>query len=344
MKKSLAVLAIRVVTLSLSALVAACGGGGGGGTSGVTPTPTPNTPPPATSTGPKAEIYDYVNQFRVNGGFGALTPDGRVEAAAQAHANYVTTNFYTGGVPDPILFTLTASGVPYAHVEEAARAGFTGVTQDDRLRAAGYQPTTSQEVSGSQYGATVGAEPNMKVCVDDLMGTVFHRAGLLDTALEAIGVGIGASVKDANGFLLRGCVLNLASQAAPRTLPAGWIGIIPYAGQTGIATKMAAEVPDPTPAIAVEGYPVSLQVPSGYTLTVDVFTVGEAAGSQLQGTILTRAQNTLLRANEAYFVPNGALHTNTAYTVTFAGDAVPTQAGLSAFAVSKTWTFTTGAK
>lgn len=345
MKKSIATLASRVLTLTLATLLASCGGGGGAGITAVDMTPTvPNPPTPAAMTGPKAEIYGYVNQIRLNGGFGALTADGRVEAAAQAHADYTTTNFYTSGVPDPILHTPTSTGSPYAHVEESTWPGFTGVSPDDRLRAAGYQPLTSTEVSGSIYGTSVGAEPDIKSCVDGLIGTVFHRAALLDTSLDAFGLGVGNAVKDANGYLLRACVFNLASQSGARSLPTGWVGIVPYAGQTGVATKMSNEVPDPTPSIAVEGYPVSLQVPSGYTVSVNLFTLRESAGPQLEGVVLTRTQTNYLRANEAYFVPNGALRTNTAYTATFTGNANSTQTGLSGFPVSETWTFTTGAQ
>lgn len=331
-----------LAALSVATLVAACGGGGGAPNVGTTPAP--SAPLPATQTGAKGEMYDYINQFRMNGGFGALAADGRLEAAAQAHADYLMTHFYKNGVPDPILFTLNSAGIPHAHFEESTRAGFTGAVPNDRLRAAGYQPMTSLEVSASQFGASVGAEPSMKACVDTFMNTVFHRAGLLDTATDNIGIGIGAAVRDSNGFVLRNCVLNLASQSAPRTLPAQWIGVVPYASQTGVATKMLTEVPDPAPTIAIEGYPVSLQIPSAYTLNVESFTLAESNGQQVSVVIVTRVQSILLRANEAYLVPNGALRANTTYTATFSGTAAPTVAGQTAWSVNKTWSFTTGAQ
>ncbi|MBC5767647.1 Ig-like domain-containing protein [Ramlibacter albus] len=347
MKKRQFMSVVFATILSAVAFLTACGGGGGGGggtTDVTTSTPTTTTPVPATQTGPKAAMYQYIDSFRANGGFGSLTSDGRVENAAQAHSNYLTTNFYANGVPDPILFTLTSAGLPFAHYEEATRPGFTGAVPDDRLRAAGYVPTRSSEVSGSQFGAAAGADPDTKGCVDQLIGTVFHRAALLDTTMDSIGVGIGSAVRDGNGFLLRNCVINLASQSAVRVLPSGWIGITPYAGQIGIATKMSPEVPDPTPTIAVEGYPISIQIAPEFSLAVDTFSVSDGSGSQVPGLVVTRAQSTLLRANEAYFVPNGALRPNTTYTVSFAGRASPVQGAAGAWVPIKTWTFTTGAQ
>lgn len=295
---------------------------------------------PGTCPTDKGSVYATLNQARDGGGFGALTIDGRVEAAAQAHADFLGSHYLIG---EAVLSTLSPTGGAFAHWETAGFAGFTGATSSDRIKAAGFPPVYATEVVTSQYAIQPATEPDMVQCVSVFIASVFHRASLFDTAVTAVGIGHGPAARDANGNFGRFCVIDLAAEGATRTMPVGWSGVYPYPGQTVVATAMLApEVPDPVPAYAVKGMPISLQVPSWYNLSVTSFAVTDAAGRPVDGTLLTRSQTIYLRTNEAYFVPNGALQKNTTYNVSFTGVATGTQVGQANFAVNRSWSFTTG--
>lgn len=129
----------KLSTLVSVALLVACGGGGGGGTASTptpnpTPTPTP-TPTPVVVTSnivtsvstptyaPVSEelaAFNLLNAERLRCGFGLLAQNPALDTAARGHADWLLINNYTG------------------HYQIAGTTGFTGLTPDDRLVAAGY--------------------------------------------------------------------------------------------------------------------------------------------------------------------------------------------------------------
>ena len=129
--------------LAMAAALTACGGGGGSTTPTAVTTPvvTPVVAPvaavptftlasPPTSTyavgSAEKKMFDQLNQIRIGGGFGALQQSTQIDQAAKAHADYVITNYFVGGVGSPELFKLQTNGVLGAHVELTGAAGFSG--------------------------------------------------------------------------------------------------------------------------------------------------------------------------------------------------------------------------
>jgi len=284
----------------------------------------------------RSALVEWLNHLRVGGGFGALQLSSRVNQAAQAHADYLVAHHFSNGVRDPYLSTLQPNGWSGAHVEYPTRLGFTGELPATRIAAAGYStPVASSEVVGTIFGLTPGIDPDMLECMSGLINTVFHRAALLDTTMQDVGIGVSTTpVVDANGYAGRTCVVDFASTATSPPLPAGWTGIYPFDGQTAVPLKMALEDPDPAPSVAVKGSPISLQTAAGQTLAVSSFILRDDLGAIVDTVMVTGGG--YLRTNEAYLVPVGALRASAIYTVQFVGTS-------DGAAISRIWRFTTAA-
>ena len=342
--------------MALAALVAGLSACGGGGSEPATPNPVSGSPalsspvtaspaPPAPTSTPSSTyatgsaekaMFEKLNLIRISGGFGGITQSPLIDLAAKAHAIYISINYLSNGSVLPQAQTIQADGTLTPHTETIGATGFTGSRVVNRVMATGYSQVTVGEVIGLPYSTFQSLKTDTSTCLDGLIGTVFHRATLLDTAVQEVGIGFGPESLRADGaYGVKPCVLDLGSQYAARALPQGWIGIYPFDGQRDVAARMVVlEVPDPVPGVPVKGMPISFQTATGQTLVVNTFTLQDAAGSIVAGTLLTRAQSIYLRPNEAYFVPTGALMPKTNYTVSFKG----TSSGLP---VSKARSFTT---
>lgn len=344
--------------LATAVFLTACGGGGGG-SAPVATTSTPTTPvvtpavtpvvapvvaagytlanPPTSSyTAGSAQraMFNSLNQVRLGGGFGALEQDLRLDQAASAHADYVITNYFPGGIGVPSFSTIQPDGWITAHTETAGTTGFTGSRPVNRIIAAGYSPINSGENLDVIVGKNVGEEPDMTVCMSNLLNTVFHRAALLDTTYLNIGFGISKPTIAPNGFILRACVLDFGAKEIAPVLAQSWVGFYPFDGQTGVPVTMKSEVPDPLPSAPIKGGPIGIQTASLQNLTVNNFTLRDASGQVVNAKVVTRADTTYMRTNEAYLVPIGSLIVNSTYFVTFTGTSNGT-------IVNKNWSFKT---
>lgn len=281
----------------------------------------------------KATMIDALNAARRSAGVTEVSAHPALAAGAQGHAAYSLVHYYANGVQNPIMFTYDAQGRMMAHTEVPGLPGFVGETPADR--AIGYGPMVG-EVAGALFGPRAHTEPDVPSCMASLVGTVFHRAALLNPRNQHIGVGVSDFVFDYVNHKLRVCVINTGVQTEP-TLPADWVATYPGPGLTGVPTTMSPEAPDPAPGFT-KGYPVSVQVQPGMTLTVTSFRLTASNGVDLPTVLVTGHSSPYLDKAEAYLVPKEALSRNALYTVSFVGSAV---GAAGSVAINRQWTFAT---
>ncbi len=350
----------RALAAFSCAAIVACGGGGGGG-GGALPVPTstpagntgaPADPPPATTAtpsdgvqpstlvtsvapdtyGPGSEgrqALELLNAERGRCGFGLVAQNAKLDAAAQAHADWQILNNQL------------------SHTEAAGTTGFTGVTPLDRVSAAGY-------VAGG-----VGEEISSLFYTGSIVGTgVFGVRALL--ALPYHQLGMLSGYRDV-GIALRGSdQLGTTASRGPRTVQQFNLGFTPTAGRqepasdqvltypcegtTGVFYEITNETPNPVPGRDLRASPlgpgVVVAVRSGQTLSVSSATMTTLSGRTPVALRppLTKGSdpNAVLAAHQAVLIPDASLMPNTSYTVNVAGtnDGAPFE---------KAFNFTTGA-
>lgn len=260
-------------------------------------------------------------------GLPALALNAQLETAARGHANYLTINI---------------NNVPSGHFQDANYPnGFTGYSPSDRIKSAGYVSVPDNNGSTSLSTGEVVARGSFhgEDAVDSLIQAIYHRAVIFGTAFDEQGAGIGQGSEG-------GTVINFGSRKFPQpTAPAGWVGIYPYDGQTGIAVDFYSreESPNPVPLnlnVNRVGYPVSLHLDDARMLSVTSFTLAPVGGSPLPVKLLSSTlpdvtlRDPELRASVAAIVPLDVLAYGTTYKANFSGSA-------DGVRFTKTWRFTT---
>lgn len=336
-----------IIASAVAVLLAACGGGGSSPSSAPAAT-TPTTPVATTPTVTPANLqltvpamtyaassqeYAFVtalNDFRKQVGLGLLAQNDKLDLSAQNHLQYVLTNDINNGGTVDMTKTDPSTGLSMFHIEQAGKAGFTGVQPSDRSKAAGYPAGASEQLSfaGGKGGV---------VAFQALAGTVYHRAGLMFQGARDIGVAAG---KDQSQTF----VMEFAS-VTPQSNASDFVGVYPADQQTGVGLHATAEAPNPFPELSTSntdvptktGYPVTVESKEGTTLEVVTFTLTETGASMpLDSRIITQVNdpNHALAANFAFLVANAALKPNTVYRVAFTGR-------VNNVLVTKAWSFTT---
>jgi len=105
---------------------------------------------------------NYVNSVRVKSGMSRLNYNSNLALAAKRHAVYLATNREFG------------------HYETKGASNFFGVAPWDRVLKAGFGVRAVVE-DISFY------EPSFRASINKLLGTVYHRLGLLDERIDSIG-------------------------------------------------------------------------------------------------------------------------------------------------------------
>lgn len=352
---------LSLIGVTLSVLLAACGGGGGdsapstgGGTPvGTTPTnpttPGTTTPPPAVTPppvsvtpadlqttvaaptyaagSPELVFFNGLNDFRAKLGLGLLAQNTKLDAANQNHVKYLMTNKDVDfSAVDP------KTGRPFFHLEDAARPGFTGVTELDRANYMQYGGTYVGE-SGA-YGRGLGAG----VALADLIATVYHRAGLMYQFPRDIGLAVANDQ-------FQTVVMTFGYTTKGQKNASDYFGAYPADKQTNVPRVAYMETPNPMPEVAYADYgtktsfPINVVSATDTTLTVNSFTVTEAGQtSPLEVRLLTKATdpNNMLTGNAAYIIGKAPFKANTTYNVRFDG-------AINGVNKVQTWSFTTGA-
>lgn len=263
----------------------------------------------ATTADHETAALRQANLRRTQIGLPALTQNAQIAAAALGHSAYLAANNLTG------------------HYQSASQypAGFTGTTAGDRLDAAGYHWRLYDEVIS--FGPTTGTTG-----VENLIEAIYHRFGLFDPGADEAGAGVVSN----HPYYGKVLTINLGNQQVPATgSPAGWVGMYPYDGQTGVQIDFFSdtETPDPVADANRVGYPVSFHIGYGKRLTVDAFTLATAAGASVPVTLLSAATDSHTPTNAAAIVPLSVLTPGQAYRASFSGssDGAP---------IAESWQFT----
>jgi uncharacterized protein YkwD len=255
---------------------------------------------------PAQRAADRINFYRQLAGVPLLQLHSALLVAAQSHAAYDLLNH-----SDPSAWTAGPHG------EVAGKPGFSGESSGARAIAAGYPWAAGWEVIDYYDDPTRG--------VDDLMNSVFHRAGILAWSHQYMGYGHGHSASEAVDVIDFG-------RGPAEPISATGVLVFPADGQTDIPLYGASETPDPLPPEGRYpiGYPITVQPAFGTALVVEL-----AALHSANDTPLRLYPNPVGCGTSCYaLLPIDPLQRSTTYSAHVRGtvDDVP---------FDKTWSFTT---
>ncbi len=261
-------------------------------------------PPPTVQ---QQSVLQVINALRRAAGHPPFSLNPSLNAAAQAHSNYVLVN-----------------RSELAHEEQPGKPGFTGAEPQARATAFGYDAPLSEDISEGYFSATGSA-------VSDLFDAPYHRLPFLTPGAGEIGVGVAGQTRSNLILTLDFGVGN-----------AQGVVISPYDGQLHVPTSWKdEEFPDPLRihpgAKRVAGYVIlfawvtlerqRIKV-TGATLTTER---GEAVSIHLN-----TPDNDPFLTEAALIIPQKPLRPNTKYEVHVTASTV------SGTDISRRWTFTTG--
>lgn len=329
----------KVLSLTLSFTLASCGGGSTGGGADTPPAPVEkilsstivsqtvlSNYAPGT---PARDAFDYLNVQRVACGFGSLDQSVLIDAAAQAHSNYLKINNLVTG-----------------HYEDKTRFpnGFTGVNSQTRIMSAGYSTAdgAGSEVIGFSappyFGTSIGRAEIM-----NLFLAPYHGNGMLQGDRD---VGIGF-----NPDTLEMIVDFAFSNARPKQLlRSDVVATYPCNGTTGVLSKSYADE-NPTPITGRNlqtnpiGHPIYLKVRDGQILNLSSFDLRKVGSSSSTTTVLVNKGNAnanlILDNSSVIIIPTTPLDPNTTYS--FAANGTNTTADGKSQPLNVNFTFSTGA-
>ena len=209
------------------------------------------------------------NWYRTSAGLPAFDGADLINKAAVAHANYLQMNKRAQCYPVT------------PHSEEMMCAGFTGVSVEDRLTAAGYKYVASNEVINQ---GPLDAE----AAVDSWLWTVYHRLPFLDYKLTE--TGFGAS----NQWVMDFGQPVGAKPTAPTTFM-----VFPVPGQRNVPVDFAGFTESPVPPAPGGGKePWPDGVSSGTVISIHFPTLG---GTVTEHKLYSTAGGTCVAVEHTYF-------------------------------------------
>jgi hypothetical protein len=319
-----------VAACALALGLVACGGGGGG------PATVASYVPGSAELG----AFTVLQAARTSCGFGAVTRDTRLDAAALAHAKYlVDLSFATG--------THALS-----HTETLGVAGFTGLSLGARASHQGYNYGALAEIleATSWDYATQQIFPSMEergaTSMHNLLNTVYHLSGAM---YEGSDVGMGAymDTKKITSTTWReeyrfGSLIGYLQTSSPIILGAGQVVTYPCDKTINVPTSFApaTESPNPFPSYTsstqLVGPPIYIKVDDGQVLNNVTGAVSQnGVNANLQFLTASNDPNSELLANEAFVIPTSQLIANSTYQVTLSGK-------VGAFPFVRNFSFSTG--
>jgi uncharacterized protein YkwD len=331
--------------IALTATLTACGGGGSGGGTGGTTGPSYQAPvtsvPAPTYTGTDSPaISTQITTLRQDAGAGLLAQSAALDTAATSHASFLVDN----NLLTSAYLNVTHGGIMGGHYEDATLPGSTGADPQTRATAAGYSGTVTELLS---FGAASGAD-----CIASISNSVYHLIDLLSSNMD---IGLDFNAGNGNGTV---CVIELGTASTtlgqlPTTAPV----IYPGDTQTGIPPTFynQAEVPVPASSLQTAGHPVAVSLYTqtnptlaGSDIVIHGFALSTSSGGTALGAMILAengvtsdgptltADANLTQGGYVVLVPTTPLTANTTYYVSF-------NATVKGTAVTKTWSFTTGA-
>ncbi len=282
------------------------------------------------------EAQRILNYVRQQLSLPAAGFDAALQAAAQAHAQYFVQN--------PGLYTASVS----MHSEpDPQAAGYTGNLPQDRDGA------FSAVAGGGEVMVT--GDPSGPYSLEGLFNTTFHRFGLLDPTLTAIGAGLSQSPASD----LQGQSAYVVDMDAGFDQATSLSWEFPWNGETSVPISFMGEDPDPlagiagaakTQSVPEAGYPVSLSFDPGQVQSVAVTQATLSQGATAVPSYLVDSQ-TYQDQNATYpgetmgtsvaLFPQQPLQYETTYAASMSGTITLTGGRTQPF--QDTWSFTTGA-
>lgn len=269
-----------------------------------------------TATDAQRLAFARVNRWRRGMGLSPLNQNAQLQAAAQAHSDFMASN------PQ-------ASCWPGGHDENPACPGFTGAGPAARVTAAGYRPSASSEV--------IDFDDDPEQSIDTWMWSVYHRVPFTTgTYLEA-----GWATATGRGATRNTMELGraLTAQAIPPARPA----VFPLPGQDGVPIAFFGQRESPTPpppnthawSEAASGPVVTVTFPTtAFTVTAHRLYDGDCA--EVAHSYFDAQSDRQLNARSAavYLYADRQLARATVYTVSMEGTSggAPWQ---------RTWSFRT---
>ena len=258
-------------------------------------------PPAAESPASESAALERINQYRASAGVPPMAVHPALMEAAAGHVRYYEAN---QGAE-----SLAGMGL---HEQDPAAPGFTGVSMNERARAAGYEGGTVTENAG--FG-------RLDAAVEWYMDTVNHRLPLIHPS--ALDVGIAQSAGAGFGII----DVGLRRDSLDVELPA----VYPPPGATDVPTTWdGAETPDPAPGVPRPlGYPITAAFARYQQVDWVATELRNAAGTPLE---LSSPRTDWMRATA--IIPHQPLSPGQTYTVR-------TEATVDGVTVTRAWSFTT---
>lgn len=197
----------------------------------------------------QADMLQTLNDHRASVGAPTIAADGRVNGAAQNHANYSSANGYMG------------------HYETAGLPYYTGYSARDRLIATGWTTSFVSEVATGGASGVAG--------VNQLWDAPYHRLGMMHP--NSVSTGWGYSTLGSRGSTVGDFVYDFSQH------PVSFVRS-PSAGQVGIPTSWSGnESPNPLPAgtSGPVGYPIMVVYSAAQSVTMRAAEVVAPGGVRL---------------------------------------------------------------
>jgi uncharacterized protein YkwD len=353
---ALKTIAWLVPAIALTATLTGCGGGGGGGAGtggntggGSTPSyqaPVASVPAPTYTAADSLAAASGVNAARSGSGAGLLAQNAALDTAATSHASFLVDN----NLLTSAYLTVKHGSITGGHYEDTTLAGSTGADPQTRATAAGYSGTVTELLS---FGAASGAD-----CIASISNSVYHLIDLLSSTMD---IGLDFNAGNGSGSV---CVIELGTPGTtlgqlPTTAPV----VYPGDNLTGVppiyyATAEVPQIPSASQTVGqTMGHPVAVSLYTqanptlaGTDIVIHGFALSTSSGGTALGamilaengvtsdgpTLTADANLNLTQAGYVVLVPTTQLTANTTYYVSF-------DATVKGAAVTKTWSFTTGA-
>ncbi|WP_092313990.1 CAP domain-containing protein [Cupriavidus alkaliphilus] len=274
---------------------------------------------------PRTAGLCYANYRREQVGLPPLAARDPLNAAAQAHTEYMLANA-----------TLT-------HDESSGNPGYTGATAHERIQAAYPTDATAEVVAGAnRWTSVANAQLSMSpkdALVSDLVNAPFHRAALLGSygsAGSGFAERVGANGSGTSASYYQ--TVDLADRV--RAGSDNQMVAYPFEGQNDVPVNWVnTESPNPAPGYEnrTMGYPVSLQaINTSLQFDADNFVITDAQGSNVDCIKVDSRSSGLSSAARGLAVctPVAPLASQQRYTVRVTGR-------LGAQPVDLSWSFTT---
>lgn len=341
-------LSLPMVLLTGCIALAACGGGSSGGSYDPAATPLSIVAPGIQLTIAQSSYapdsaehgsWTLLQQARMQCGFGALTQDTRLDAAARSHARYLTS-----------VSTASGESILSHHETETRDPYYSGYNPWDRTVYQGYGDQVAEILEATTWDYDAGNPPVFPALsargassMLSLLNTVYHLTGAL---FEGTEVGLGASLSTSSAGEQRreeyrfGALIGFQTQRV--TLGWGRLATYPCEGLANVPTTFipANETPNPFPEMTdisqTMGPPIYLKVDRGSVLRLSAASISQGSSS-VPVRLLTHATDpwSVLEPHEVFVVPRMPLQADASYQVSLRGT-------IDGLAFSRSFTLRTG--